>query len=86
MSEILFGLFALVAALVVVFVIALSIHWGSKRETGLVPYVFYPVLASIAVTAMLSNRDFRSAKYCWGCRRWCATRPASGSAGSPRCS
>lgn len=58
MSEILFGLFALVAALVVVFVIALSIHWGSKRETGLVPYVFYPVMLSIAVTAMLSNRDF----------------------------
>ena len=58
MSEILFGLFALVAALVVVFVIALSIHWGSKRATGLVPYVFYPVMLSIAVTAMLSNRDF----------------------------
>ena len=57
MSEILFGLFAVVAALVVVFVIALSIHWGSKRETGLVPYVFYPVLLSIAVAAILSNRD-----------------------------
>lgn len=57
MSEILFGLFALVAALVVVFVIALSIHWGNQRETGLVPYVFYPVLLSIAVAAILSNRD-----------------------------
>lgn len=57
MSEIIFGLFALVAALVVVFVIALSIHWGNKRETGLVPYVFYPVLILIAVTAILSHRD-----------------------------
>lgn len=57
MSEILFGLFALVAALVVVFVIALSIHWGNKRETGLVPYVFYPAMLSIAVAALLSNRD-----------------------------
>ncbi len=58
MSEILFGLVALVAALVVVFFIALSIHWGSKRVTGLVPYVFYPVMLSIAITAILSNRDF----------------------------
>lgn len=58
MSEILFGLVVLMAALVVVFVIALSIHWGNKRATGLVPYVFYPVLLSIAITAMLSGRDF----------------------------
>ncbi|WFR81208.1 O-antigen ligase family protein [Janthinobacterium rivuli] len=57
MSEILFGLFALISALLVVFVIALSIHWGNKRETGLVPYVFYPVMLSIALTAILSNRD-----------------------------
>ena len=57
MSEILLGLFALVAALVVVFVIALSIHWGSKRETGLVPYIFYPVMISIASAAILSHRD-----------------------------
>jgi len=58
MTEILFGLVALVAALVVVFFIALSIHWGSKRATGLVPYVFYPVMLSIAIIAILSNRDF----------------------------
>ncbi|KAB8041453.1 O-antigen ligase family protein [Janthinobacterium aquaticum] len=57
MSEILLGLFALVAALLVVFVIALSIHWGSKRETGLVPYIFYPVMISIASAAILSHRD-----------------------------
>ncbi|MCC7596617.1 O-antigen ligase family protein [Janthinobacterium sp. FW305-129] len=57
MSEILFGLFALISALLLVFVIALSIHWGNKRETGLVPYVFYPVMLSIALTAILSNRD-----------------------------
>lgn len=76
MSEILFGLFALVAALVVVFVIALSIHWGNKRETGLVPYVFYPVLLQIAVTALLSNRDISGNEILMGMQAVAARHPA----------
>lgn len=57
MFEILIGLVALVGGLGVVFALMLSVHWGQKREVGLVPYVFYLIVLSGALGMALSGRD-----------------------------
>lgn len=61
MSEILsitvFGLAAFLAVIVAVLFIALVLHWGHKREQGLIPYIFYPTFLIFALTTLLSGRN-----------------------------
>lgn len=57
MTMIFLGLAALLAAVAVVLIIGFVLHWGHKREQGLMPYVFYPTLFIIALTTLLSGRD-----------------------------
>ena len=48
---------ALLLALVSVFIFALTSHWGHRRETGLVAYVFYPTVIIGALTIFFSGRN-----------------------------
>lgn len=63
MSEILsiifLGLAAFVAMVGIVLFIALVLHWGHKRECGLMPYIFYPTFLIVALTTLLSGRDLQ---------------------------
>nr|WP_254452174.1 O-antigen ligase family protein [Duganella vulcania] len=44
-------------AFALIFGAAFLLHLGHKREEGLLPYIFYPVLLSIGVGALLSGRN-----------------------------
>lgn len=51
------GLIAFLLPIGLVLTLAISLHWGQRRENGLMPYVFYPVLLIVAVTILLSGRN-----------------------------
>ena len=57
LSTTLLGLAAIVATIGIVLFIALVLHWGHKREQGLIPYIFYPTFLIIALTVLLSGRN-----------------------------
>ncbi|QGZ41785.1 O-antigen ligase [Pseudoduganella flava] len=57
MTEILITLIVILVALAAVGCLALAMHWGHKRDHGLVPYIFYPTLAAAAIGIALSARD-----------------------------
>ena len=51
------SLAALLAAVVAVLCVSAVLHCGYRRENGLMPYIFYQVVAVIILTALLSGRD-----------------------------
>lgn len=57
MTEILITLIAALLALAVVASLGVAMHWGHKREHGLVPYILYTTLISVAVGVALSTRN-----------------------------
>lgn len=57
MTETLIVLIVFMIALAAVGALALAMHWGHKREQGLVPYFFYFSLLSAALAVVLSSRD-----------------------------
>jgi exopolysaccharide production protein ExoQ len=57
MTDILIILIVTLLALATVGCLALAMHWGHKRQHGLVPYIFYPTLAAAALAIVLSNRN-----------------------------
>ncbi|WUR14821.1 O-antigen ligase family protein [[Empedobacter] haloabium] len=57
MTETLIVLIVFMIALGAVGALALAMHWGHKREQGLVPYFFYLSLLSSALAVALSSRD-----------------------------
>lgn len=57
MSETILVLIVIALALSSLFALALTMHWGYKRETGLVPYIFYFSLTAAAIGVALSARD-----------------------------
>lgn len=57
MTDILITLIVSLLALATVACLALAMHWGHKREHGLVPYIFYPALAAAALGVALSSRN-----------------------------
>jgi exopolysaccharide production protein ExoQ len=57
LSIIAFGLAAFLAAIMLVLCIALILHWGHKREKGLMPYIFYPIFTILALDILLSGRN-----------------------------
>ena len=63
MTEILIALVVFVLAVAAVACLALAMHWGYKRDHGLVPYIFYPVLLVAALGVILSTRDLTLAEY-----------------------
>lgn len=57
MTEFLITLIVTLLALASVGCLALAMHWGHKREHGLVPYIFYPALGAAALGIALSSRN-----------------------------
>ncbi len=61
MSEILpaiaLAMTTLVTTIGIVLLIILALHWGHKREHGLMPYIFYPTFLIIALTTLTSGRN-----------------------------
>lgn len=57
MIEFIVGLAVLSAAIVVVVGVALSAHWGQRRELGLMQYIAYPIVLTYALSMLLSGRD-----------------------------
>jgi O-antigen ligase len=57
LSAIALAMATLVATVGVVLFIILVLHWGHKREHGLMPYIFYPTFLIIALTALTSGRN-----------------------------
>ncbi|GGX82261.1 polymerase [Massilia dura] len=57
MTEILLTLIVALLAFATLGCLALAMHWGNKREHGLVPYVFYAMLAAVALGIALSSRN-----------------------------
>ncbi|GJJ04891.1 hypothetical protein RugamoR64_54290 [Duganella rhizosphaerae] len=57
MDLIIFGAVALLAAFALILGAAFVLHLGHKHEQGLLPYIFYPVLLSIGIGALLSGRN-----------------------------
>lgn len=49
--------FVFLLALLVIGGMALLVHWGARREQGLLPYVFYPILLVYGLSNLLSGRD-----------------------------
>jgi exopolysaccharide production protein ExoQ len=52
-----YGLVAFLLPIAMVVTLAAALHWGQRRENGLMPYLFYPVLLIVAVTILLSGRN-----------------------------
>ncbi|WEF35675.1 O-antigen ligase family protein [Pseudoduganella chitinolytica] len=57
MTEILIVLIVAMLALAALFALALAMHWGHKREHGLVPYVFYMSIFAGALFIAMIARD-----------------------------
>jgi O-antigen ligase len=51
------GLAAILVTIGVVLVIALVLHWGYKKEEGLIPYIFYPIVLIIPFDKLFSGRN-----------------------------
>ena len=56
-TQFIMGSIAFFGTLALVVGMALTIHWGRNRDTGLMPYFFYPSLLSSALFVLASNRD-----------------------------
>jgi exopolysaccharide production protein ExoQ len=57
MTEILITLIVALLALATVGCLALAMHWGHKRQHGLVPYIYYSTLATVAIATALATRN-----------------------------
>lgn len=57
MNTLWFSLAASLAALALVLCFAILMHWGYHREKGLLPYVFYQMVAVLVLTTLLSGRN-----------------------------
>lgn len=57
MTEVLIVVIVAMIALGALFALALALHWGHKRDHGLVPYVFYFSLFAAGIGIAMSPRD-----------------------------
>lgn len=57
MAETIAGALALLLGLMVVFGAALMIHWGRNWQKGFAPYIFYPIVFVVALSALTSGRN-----------------------------
>jgi exopolysaccharide production protein ExoQ len=51
------GMAAFLTAIILILSIALVLHWGHKREQGLMPYIYYPFFLILALSTLLSERN-----------------------------
>ena len=56
-NQLIMGSIAFFGTIGLVLGMALTVHWGKNRDTGLMPYLFYPGLLSAAFFALTSHRD-----------------------------
>jgi exopolysaccharide production protein ExoQ len=52
-----YGLVAFLLPICLVLGVAFTLHLGLRRDDGLMPYMFYPILSVIALTGLLSGRN-----------------------------
>lgn len=57
MTEVLIVLIVALLSLFALLALALAMHWGHKRDVGLVPYVFYGAVLTAALAGGLTPRD-----------------------------
>jgi O-antigen ligase len=55
--DILYMLLTFLSAVGALVGVALILHWGRNRDTGLLPYVFYPIYLVVALSIWLSGRS-----------------------------